>query len=66
MIPANSAIDSLLKSVRPGNLIDLREYLVLAEGPDGWDSAGNLYGTTYYGGSGRVTFGNGVVFMLKP
>ena len=30
------------------------------------DSAGNLYGTTYYGGSGRVTFGNGVVFMLKP
>jgi hypothetical protein len=36
MIPANSAIDSRLKSVRPGNLIDLRGYLVLAESPDGW------------------------------
>jgi uncharacterized repeat protein (TIGR03803 family) len=30
------------------------------------DSAGNLYGTTYYGGSGRTSSGNGVVFMLKP
>jgi uncharacterized repeat protein (TIGR03803 family) len=30
------------------------------------DSSGNLYGTTYYGGSGRVSSGNGVVFMLKP
>jgi uncharacterized repeat protein (TIGR03803 family) len=30
------------------------------------DSAGNLYGTTSYGGSGRVTSGDGVVFMLKP
>ncbi|MGA2132199.1 MAG: hypothetical protein ABSH50_07905 [Bryobacteraceae bacterium] len=36
MIPANSAIDSRLKSIRPGNLIDLRGYLVLAEAPDGW------------------------------
>jgi uncharacterized repeat protein (TIGR03803 family) len=30
------------------------------------DSAGNLYGTTYYGGSGPVASGHGVVFMIQP
>ncbi len=30
------------------------------------DAEGNLYGTTYYGGSGPVASGNGVVFVVKP
>jgi uncharacterized repeat protein (TIGR03803 family) len=29
------------------------------------DSAGNLYGTTAYGGTGQINSGNGVVFMLN-
>jgi hypothetical protein len=36
IIPASDEIDSRLKSMRPGNLIDLRGFLVLAEGADGW------------------------------
>ncbi len=31
-----------------------------------FDSAGNLYGTTYYGGKGTCEFGCGVVFELIP
>jgi len=42
MIPANGAIDSRLKSIRPGNLIDLRGYLVLAEGEGGWSWRSSL------------------------
>ncbi len=43
-------------------------------GTDGWfpyaalifDSAGNLYGTTYYGGGTACEFGCGVVYKLSP
>jgi hypothetical protein len=31
-----------LKLIRPGNLIDLRGFLVLAEGPDGWNWRSSL------------------------
>src|ERR1700691_1544348 len=36
MIPAGGEIDSRLKSLRPGNLIDLRGFLVLVESAGGW------------------------------
>lgn len=35
-IPGNDEVDSVLKSIRPGNLIDLSGYLVEVEGPAGW------------------------------
>jgi len=41
-IPANDEIDSRLKSIRPGNLIDLQGTLVLAEAPDGWSWRSSL------------------------
>jgi len=31
-----------------------------------FDSSGNLYGTTYYGGTGCNNFGCGTIFELKP
>lgn len=51
MIPARDHIDSLLKSMRPGNLIDLRGYLVLAEGADGWRWRSSLSRTDEGGGA---------------
>jgi|SRR5579871_1742941 len=42
MIPATEEIDARLKSIRPGNLIDLRGYLVLAEGAGGWSWRSSL------------------------
>ena len=42
MIPATDEIESRLKAIRPGNLIDLRGFLVLAEGADGWNWRSSL------------------------
>ena len=42
IIPASDEIDARLKSIRPGNLVDLRGYLVLAEGQDGWSWRSSL------------------------
>lgn len=42
MIPAKDEIDSRLKSIRPGNLIELRGFLVLAEAADGWSWRSSL------------------------
>ncbi len=42
MIPANDEIESSLKSIRPGNLIDLRGFLVLAQAADGWNWRSSL------------------------
>jgi hypothetical protein len=42
MIPGRGEIDSRLKSLRPGNLIDLRGFLVLAESADGWSWRSSL------------------------
>ncbi len=36
MIPADASIDKLLKSLRPGNIIHLKGYLVEARAADGW------------------------------
>ena len=42
MIPGNPEVEALLKSIRPGNLIELRGYLVLAEGAGGWSWRSSL------------------------
>lgn len=42
MIPATDGVDSTLKSIRPGNLIDLDGYLVLAETAGGWSWRSSL------------------------
>ncbi len=42
MIPAKDEIADGLKALRPGNLIDLRGFLVLAEGGDGWSWRSSL------------------------
>ena len=42
MIPANDEIESSLKSIRPGNLIDLRGFLVQAQAADGWNWRSSL------------------------
>ena len=41
MIPANGDIESDLKGLRPGNIVEVRGYLVEARGPDGgrWTSS---------------------------
>jgi hypothetical protein len=42
MIPARDEIASGLKALRPGSLIDLRGFLVPAEGVDGWSWRSSL------------------------
>jgi hypothetical protein len=36
LIPADDEIDDLIKSVRPGNIIMLKGYLVAVTSEDGW------------------------------
>ena len=36
MIPADDRVEAALKSVRPGQIVTVRGYLVEARAPDGW------------------------------
>jgi hypothetical protein len=61
-----------LKHSKPGwQLTMLQNFFfgkrgTIPNGPLTLDKAGNVYGTTAYGGSGRGVNGNGVVFKLVP
>jgi hypothetical protein len=51
MVPANSQIESRLKSARVGDVVELKGYLISVQAPDGWHWKSSLSRSDTRGGS---------------